>query len=184
MRLLATVGIAAAVLLALAPGASAHAAETAVHSDPPALATQQSFEELACVPTCDVLMTPWANAPPVTVVESGAVVTWTAQVAASHTATSDEPADKVQLVQNEPVFADPCLDVTINSEADGQARLAIRDGRLAVLSQDQFDEPPSNQTWDVCEEAIGLEDGAFALSYHCNVHKQLQHSVLVVVPPA
>lgn len=182
MRLLATVGIAAVMLLALAPGASAHAAETTVHSDPPALATEQSFEELACVPACDVRMTPWANAPPVTVVESGAVVTWTAQVAQTHSATSDEPADKLQLVQNQPVFADPCLDVSVNSEADGQARLAIRDGQLAVLSQDQFDEPTEDQTWDLCEEAIGLEDGAFALSYHCDVHKRLQHSMLVVVP--
>lgn len=185
MRLLATVGIAAVMLLVLAPGASGHAAEVDVQTDRPAAHDAGSFEEAACIPTCEVLATPFGNAPPVTVVESNATVTWVTQVAFGHSATSDYPVEDKPglLVDNQPTFReDVCMDVGTRADSPGSARLAIRDGQLAVLSEDQFDEPPSDQTWDVCEEAIGLEDGAFVLSYHCENHPRFQNSLLVVVP--
>lgn len=184
MRLSATIGIAAAMLLVLAPGAGAHAAEVDVQTDRPASNVASSFEESACIPTCEVAATPFGNAPPVTVVESNATVTWVTQVAFGHSATSDYPVEDkpTLLVQNSPTFDDYCLDVGTRADSPGSARLAIRDGQLAVLSEDQFDEPTSDQTWNVCEEAIGLEDGAFALSYHCQNHPRFQNSLLVVVP--
>lgn len=186
MRLWVSVGIAAVVLGLLAPGAGAHlgAVDVSVDEEHQLAAASSSSEEGSCVGPCEVLMTPWGNAPPVTVLESGGTVTWKAQIAQTHTATSDYPIeDKDNLVQGQPYYrTDVCLHVGVNSDSPGKARFAIRGGQLAVLYESDFDEPPENQDWVTCEEAIGLEDGAWALSYHCNTHQEFQHGLLVVVP--
>lgn len=184
MRLWVGIGIATALALGfLSPAAGAHLGPVDVSVDQEHQLAEPSGDDPACA-GCEVLLTPWGNAPPVTVLESGGIVTWKAQVAQTHTATSDYPTeDKATLVQGNPYYrTDVCLHVGVTSEDPGRAKFAIRDGQLAVLYESDFDEDPANQTWVSCEEAIGLEGGAWALSYHCNTHQQFQHAALVVVP--
>lgn len=132
-------------------------------------------EDPLCLPVCEVATSRAGNAPPVTVVESGGEVTWTVLEGSYHTATSNEPTeDTDNHLQNEWTEAG-CLDAFVSPRATVAFR--VDGGALEVYHLDATD--PS---WRTCEEAIGLPDGSFVLSYHCNVHPRFQHGAILVTP--
>lgn len=169
-----------ALLLVVAGVATAHA--PAVDVEPDAGGDDPTP---ACVPLCETRATRSGYASPVTVVEPGTTLTWTSADADSHTATSDVPAEHKPsaIVNGVPAYGHgPCMDVNLSEGNPGKARIDIIGGQLAVLDEDQLDDPPDQQTWNVCEEATRLPGGAWVLTYQCTTHPQLQHGTLAVVP--
>lgn len=173
---LSTLGGVLLALLFLAPTGAAHVG--AVETDPSTTTDEAPLPE--CIPTCETQGTSLGNVPAVTVIESGATVTWTEVEGGTHTATSDVPhEDKPQLLLGEPTFHDSCLDLTFGSYVDGHAKFRINDGSLEVLHIDDTD-----AEWQPCPEAIGTAQAGFLLSYHCNVHPRFQQAGILVVPPS
>lgn len=162
-----------AVLVIVSSGGLAHLGAVEVEPTP----AEGGGEDPLCLPVCEVATSRTGNGPPVTVVESGGEVTWTVLEGSYHTATSNEPAqDTDEHLQNQ--GTDPgCLDAFVSPRATVAFRIDA--DALEVYHLDAED--PS---WQTCEEAIGLPDGSFLLSYHCNVHPRFQHGAILVVPSA
>lgn len=111
----------------------------------------------ACVPLCTVPSATAGFVPPATVVVSGSTVTWTADDATAHTATS----------------SNFCFHVVYAPSGPGSASFRIEDGTLRATSIARGDR--------ACAEAQPLPGGAFRLSYVCLYHP-LMKGDLVVVP--
>lgn len=178
MRLTILGGLSLALLL-LVPSGAAHVGAVEVGASPSAEESAQALEDPLCVPVCGIQNTRLGNAPPATVVESGGTITWTIAEGSVHTATSDRlPGDLVTtVVHGQSTEGDVCLDVGIFGPTTATFR--IHDGMLQATPGDGTD--PS---WSTCDEAVPLEDGGFALTYHCNIHPRFQHGVIHVVPAA
>lgn len=169
------------LLLVVAGVATAHAPATDVETE----AASDTDDTPACVPLCETRATRSGYASPATVVQPGTTLVWTSADADSHTATSDVPTEHKPsaIVNGAPAYGhDPCLDVNLSEGDPGKARVDVRDGQLAVLGEDELDEPADQQTWKACGEAIALPGGGWLLTYQCTKHPQLQHGALVVSP--
>lgn len=167
--------------LLVAPTAVAHLGAVETEASSTTEAPSDVFQHVGCIPFCETQTTQDGYVSPVTVVESGATVTWVVLEGTLHTATSDVPSEDLpsMLMGQSPQPRDWCMDTEIPLYgAPGEATFRIEDGQLAVY------EPKSPaEGWEVCDEALALPGGGFALSYHCNYHPRLQHGAIVVLPP-
>lgn len=180
-------GTVALALVLIAPGALAHA--PAVDTTPAPSTTSSTFEDIACIPTCDVDARALGNAPPILLVASGENVTWTSADGGSHTVSSDIPEGHkpTLLVTGTPVGFIGCLSESLNEGDPAWAIFEIREEGLFVFTGDTetvetgdgFEE---KEIWYECQEANPTPDGGWLLSYHCGYHPRFQQAFVHVLP--
>lgn len=121
-----------------------------------------------CLDACEVPSHSFYYLPPVLTVQDGVTVTWTS-------------LDTVHVHVETPVTTSDqgtCFHDTSNVNGEeATVRFDIEDGQLLATTDPGT---PQAET-QVCQNAVGLEDGGFALAYHCTLHSQMR-GALVVVP--
>jgi plastocyanin len=113
----------------------------------------------ACVPSCGVPSSTLGYVPPVTVVASGATVTWSA-LDEAHTATAEG--------------APLCFNVGYGPNNPGSATFRVDATSMYARV---------GATERVCASATALPDGSFALRYRCVFHGTM-NGVIIVIPEA
>lgn len=112
-----------------------------------------------CVPSCSVpSQTSAGFLPPLTMVTSGAVMTWSS-LDVGHSAS--EVSD-----------ADACFDVRYTRARPGSATFVVADGTLLAAN---VGEPLA-----ACEGALASPDGSFAVPYVCYLHPNTMTGTIVV----
>lgn len=115
-----------------------------------------------CAPSCTVLTVDNAFVPPVTVVESGATLTWAPAPLARNPHTSTAVGDA------------PCFNAFYGAGSTARATLTLVDGQLLARTGNGADKP--------CLDALMMPGGAARLSYVCLLHPSTMVGELVVLP--